>query len=82
MIVSTASLLIGVAAANASHATLLVTGMAGLVAGASFVGCCVAFGGGFHRASAERCAMDLRYVAGISRRPGGLLQPRPVVPYS
>jgi VIT1/CCC1 family predicted Fe2+/Mn2+ transporter len=33
-IVSTASLLIGVAAANASHATLLVTGMAGLVAGA------------------------------------------------
>ncbi|WOE81946.1 VIT family protein [Pseudomonas protegens] len=33
-IVSTASLLIGVAAANASHGTLLVTGMAGLVAGA------------------------------------------------
>ncbi len=33
-IVSTASLLIGVAAANASHTTLLVTGMAGLVAGA------------------------------------------------
>ncbi|WDR35098.1 VIT family protein [Pseudomonas serboccidentalis] len=33
-IVSTASLLIGVAAANASHATLLVTGTAGLVAGA------------------------------------------------
>jgi VIT1/CCC1 family predicted Fe2+/Mn2+ transporter len=33
-IVSTASLLIGVAAANASHATLLVTGMAGLMAGA------------------------------------------------
>ena len=32
-IVSTASLLIGVAAANASHATLLVTGMAGLMAG-------------------------------------------------
>jgi VIT1/CCC1 family predicted Fe2+/Mn2+ transporter len=33
-IVSTASLLIGVAAANASHATLLVTAMAGLMAGA------------------------------------------------
>ncbi|KAF0864367.1 VIT family protein [Pseudomonas sp. LD120] len=33
-IVSTASLLIGVAAASASHSTLLVTGMAGLVAGA------------------------------------------------
>ena len=33
-IVSTASLLIGVAAANASHANLLVTGVAGLVAGA------------------------------------------------
>lgn len=33
-IVSTASLLIGVAAASASHGTLLVTGMAGLVAGA------------------------------------------------
>lgn len=33
-IVSTASLLIGVAAANASHASLLVTGMAGLMAGA------------------------------------------------
>lgn len=33
-IVSTASLLIGVAAANATHASLLVTGMAGLVAGA------------------------------------------------
>lgn len=33
-IVSTASLLIGVAVANASHATLLLTGMAGLMAGA------------------------------------------------
>ncbi len=33
-IVSTASLLVGMAAANASHATLLVTGVAGLVAGA------------------------------------------------
>ncbi len=33
-IVSTASLLIGVAAANATHATLLVTGAAALVAGA------------------------------------------------
>jgi len=33
-IVSTASLLIGVAAANASHSTLIVTGIAGLVAGA------------------------------------------------
>jgi vacuolar iron transporter family protein len=33
-IVSTASLLIGVAAANASHHNLLVTGIAGLVAGA------------------------------------------------
>lgn len=33
-IVSTASLLIGVAAADATHTTLLVTGMAGLVAGA------------------------------------------------
>src|SRR5450830_495673 len=33
-IVSTASLLIGVAAANASHASLIVTGVAGLVAGA------------------------------------------------
>lgn len=33
-IVSTASLLIGVAAANATHDTLLVTGVAGLVAGA------------------------------------------------
>jgi VIT1/CCC1 family predicted Fe2+/Mn2+ transporter len=33
-IVSTASLLVGVAVANASHATLLVTGMAGLMAGA------------------------------------------------
>src|SRR5476651_2676599 len=33
-IVSTASLLIGVAAANATHSTLLVTGVAGLVAGA------------------------------------------------
>ena len=33
-IVSTASLLIGVAAASASHATLLVTGKAGLMAGA------------------------------------------------
>lgn len=33
-IVSTASLLIGVAAAHATHGTLVVTGMAGLVAGA------------------------------------------------
>jgi VIT1/CCC1 family predicted Fe2+/Mn2+ transporter len=33
-IVSTASLLIGVAAAHASHATVLMTGVAGLVAGA------------------------------------------------
>jgi vacuolar iron transporter family protein len=33
-IVSTASLLVGVAAAGASHQSLLVTGMAGLVAGA------------------------------------------------
>jgi VIT1/CCC1 family predicted Fe2+/Mn2+ transporter len=33
-IVSTASLLVGVAAANASHASLLVTGVAALVAGA------------------------------------------------
>jgi vacuolar iron transporter family protein len=33
-IVSTASLLVGVAAANASHANILITGMAGLVAGA------------------------------------------------
>ena len=33
-IVSTASLLLGMAAANASHGTLLVTGVAGLVAGA------------------------------------------------
>ena len=33
-IVSTASLLIGVAAANATHASLIVTGLAGLVAGA------------------------------------------------
>lgn len=33
-IVSTASLLVGVAAAGATHANLLVTGMAGLVAGA------------------------------------------------
>lgn len=33
-IVSTASLLVGVAAASASHANLLVTGIAGLVAGA------------------------------------------------
>lgn len=33
-IVSTASLLVGMAAANASHDTLLVTGVAGLVAGA------------------------------------------------
>ncbi|MDY7565133.1 VIT family protein [Pseudomonas sp. RTC3] len=33
-IVSTASLLIGVAAAHATHSTLLVTGIAGLVAGA------------------------------------------------
>ncbi len=33
-IVSTASLLVGVAAANASHATLVTTGVAGLVAGA------------------------------------------------
>ena len=33
-IVSTASLLVGVAAANASHANLLVTGVAALVAGA------------------------------------------------
>ncbi|CAM5794152.1 VIT family protein [Rhizobacter sp. Root404] len=33
-IVSTASLLAGVAAANASHATILTTGIAGLVAGA------------------------------------------------
>ena len=33
-IVSTASLLVGVAAANASHATLLMTGAAALVAGA------------------------------------------------
>ncbi len=33
-IVSTASLLLGVAAANATHSTLLVTGLAGLVAGA------------------------------------------------
>jgi len=33
-IVSTASLLLGVAAASASHANLLVTGVAGLVAGA------------------------------------------------
>jgi vacuolar iron transporter family protein len=33
-IVSTASLLVGVAAANASHTSILITGMAGLVAGA------------------------------------------------
>lgn len=33
-IVSTASLVIGVAAANASHASILLTGIAGLVAGA------------------------------------------------
>jgi len=33
-IVSTASLLVGVAAASASHATIVVTGVAGLVAGA------------------------------------------------
>jgi VIT1/CCC1 family predicted Fe2+/Mn2+ transporter len=33
-IVSTASLIIGVAAANASQATILLTGVAGLVAGA------------------------------------------------
>jgi vacuolar iron transporter family protein len=33
-IVSTASLIIGVAAAHASHATILLTGVAGLVAGA------------------------------------------------
>ena len=33
-IVSTASLLVGVASAGQSHATLLITGMAGLVAGA------------------------------------------------
>ena len=33
-IVSTASLIVGVAAANTSHAALLVTGVAGLVAGA------------------------------------------------
>ena len=33
-IVSTASLLLGVAAAGASHATILITGVAGLVAGA------------------------------------------------
>jgi vacuolar iron transporter family protein len=33
-IVSTASLLVGVAAANASHQSLMVTGVAGLVAGA------------------------------------------------
>jgi len=33
-IVSTASLLLGVAAANASHANILITGVAGLVAGA------------------------------------------------
>ena len=33
-IVSTASLLVGVAAANASHGNILVTGVAGLVAGA------------------------------------------------
>jgi VIT1/CCC1 family predicted Fe2+/Mn2+ transporter len=33
-IVSTASLLVGVAAAHASHATILTTGVAGLVAGA------------------------------------------------
>lgn len=33
-IVSTASLIIGVAAANASHATILLTGVAGLAAGA------------------------------------------------
>ena len=33
-IISTASLLIGVAAANASHATLMTTGVAGMVAGA------------------------------------------------
>ena len=33
-IVSTASLIVGVAAANASHSALLITGVAGLVAGA------------------------------------------------
>lgn len=33
-IISTASLLIGVAAANASHDTILLTGIAGLIAGA------------------------------------------------
>jgi vacuolar iron transporter family protein len=33
-IVSTASLLVGVAAANATHASLVVTGVAALVAGA------------------------------------------------
>ena len=33
-IVSTASLIVGVAAANSSHQTILLTGIAGLVAGA------------------------------------------------
>ena len=33
-IISTASLVIGVAAANASHETILLTGVAGLIAGA------------------------------------------------
>lgn len=33
-IVSTASLLVGVAAASSSHSTILMTGIAGLVAGA------------------------------------------------
>ena len=36
-IVSTASLLVGVAAASASHDNILVTGVAGLVAGAHAV---------------------------------------------
>jgi hypothetical protein len=37
-IVSTASLIVGVAAASASQSSLLLTGVAGLVAGARWVG--------------------------------------------
>jgi len=38
-IVSTASLVVGVAASNATHTAVLVAGLAGLVAGAMSMGC-------------------------------------------
>jgi VIT1/CCC1 family predicted Fe2+/Mn2+ transporter len=51
-IVSTASLILGVAAANATHDSIMVAGIAGLVAGAEYVSVC-------SQADSEKAALDL-----------------------